>query len=181
MGNNREIGINSNGAFKLPNWILPDDFSRFMKVTENHPVIIGRKTLRAILSQTKDGGPYPNRFNIVLTHDKNPEMIRGVVYTHSFNDAIKLAKEKMPEKDIYILGGAEVYGYFINIADILDITSVDGTFDEANVYFPKINWSDWALIKDKKGAEKSEEKINGTVKEIFQSHDYRFKLYERRK
>lgn len=181
MGNNKEIGINSNNAFKLPNWVLPEDTDRFLKLTENHPIIVGRKTLKAILSQTKDGGAYPNRLSIVLTHNKNSEVIQGVVYVHNFSEAIKVAKEKMPGKDIYILGGAEIYNYFINVADILDVTRVNGTFKEANVYFPAINWNDWVLIDDKKGAEKIKENINGITKEISQSHDYRFMVYERKK
>ncbi|MDP3900678.1 MAG: dihydrofolate reductase [bacterium] len=180
MGKNREIGINFNNTYKLPNWILPEDISRFLKKTENHPVIIGRKTLEAILSQTKDRCPYPNRLNIVLTRNKNYKYVQGIFYVRSFNDAINEAKKRMPNKDIYILGGAEVYKYFLDIADILDITKVNGTFNEANVFFPKINWSNWILIEDKKGVEKIES-VDGLGKDIIQSHVYRFMVYKRKK
>ncbi len=58
IGQNRELGKDN----KLL-WHIPEDMKRFKKLTENHAVIMGRKTFESI------GRPLPNRINIVVTRD----------------------------------------------------------------------------------------------------------------
>jgi dihydrofolate reductase len=58
IGKNRELGKNN----KLL-WHIPEDLERFKKLTQNHVVIMGRKTFESL------GKPLPNRVNIVITRD----------------------------------------------------------------------------------------------------------------
>ena len=55
MANNRVIGKNND----MPWGKLPVDLKHFKKITNNHPIIMGRKTFDSI------GKPLPNRINII--------------------------------------------------------------------------------------------------------------------
>ena len=58
--------IGSNGELEKDNkllWRIPEDLKRFKQLTQNHAVIMGRKTFESI------GKPLPNRINIVVTRD----------------------------------------------------------------------------------------------------------------
>ncbi len=58
IGPNRELGKDN----KLL-WHIPEDLKRFKRLTQNHTVIMGRKTFESI------GKPLPDRLNIVVTKD----------------------------------------------------------------------------------------------------------------
>lgn len=122
IGENRELGKDGNLL-----WHLPKDLQYFKKATKNHPVIMGRKTFESL------GKPLPGRTNIVLTRkeDYQPE---GVKVFNNLDDALAYAK-KIEEDEIFIIGGAQVYKQTMDIADMLYLTIVKGTFD-ADSYFP---------------------------------------------
>ncbi|OGG26292.1 diacylglycerol kinase [Candidatus Gottesmanbacteria bacterium RIFCSPLOWO2_01_FULL_39_12b] len=132
IGSNRELGKDN----KLL-WHIPEDLKRFKELTLNHPVIMGRKTFESI------GHVLHGRTNIVVTRDKNYQM-EGCLVAHSLEDAIKLAKG-MPAgaesgsaivgKEIFIIGGGQIYQQAINIADKLYLTVVKGKY-EADTFFP---------------------------------------------
>lgn len=129
IGANRELGKNN----KLL-WHIPEDFARFKKITSGHPVIMGRKTFESI------GKPLPSRTNIIITHDENYK-IEGCLVVHSLEEAIKLAKEMpagakaMAGKEIFIIGGGQVYQQAIKLADKLYLTVIKKDFT-GDTYFP---------------------------------------------
>lgn len=122
IGENRELGKNN----KLL-WHIPEDFKRFKEITSNHPVIMGRKTYESI------GKPLPNRVNIIVTRDKNFHA-ENCFAVYSLEAAIDLAKTK-DEKEIFIIGGGQIYNQAINIADKLYLTIVKEKFG-ADTFFP---------------------------------------------
>ncbi len=122
IGENREIGKNN----KLL-WHIPEDFKRFKEMTSGYPVIMGRKTFESI------GKPLPNRTNIIITRDKNYKS-ENCLITYSLEEAIQLAKTK-DDKEIFIIGGGQIYEQAIGIADKLYLTVVKGGFD-ADTFFP---------------------------------------------
>jgi len=122
IGTNQELGKNN----KLL-WHIPQDFARFKKITLHHPVIMGRTTFCSI------GKPLPKRVNIVVTHDKNFKA-DGAIICHSLEEAIVEAKEKN-DKEIFIIGGGQIYKQAIKFADKLYLTIVEGNFD-ADTFFP---------------------------------------------
>jgi dihydrofolate reductase len=127
MGRNRELGRDE----KLL-WHIPDDLRRFKALTKGHPIIFGRKTFESVLGYNK-GRPLPERTNIVVTRD--PEYkYEGAVVAHSLEDAIKLATELDPE-DVYIGGGAQLYGQVLAQVDKLFLTLIDDDKD-ADTFFP---------------------------------------------
>lgn len=121
-GEHREIGFEN----KLL-WKLPKDMDRFVELTTGHTVVMGRKTYESI------GRPLPNRENIVLTRDPEPVFLpQGVAPFDSTDSILRYSKDR----EIFIIGGAEVYKAFLPYADRLYITLVRGTF-KADTYFPE--------------------------------------------
>ena len=108
-------------------WQIPEDLTRFKKITSSHPIIMGRKTHESI------GKPLPNRTNIVVT--RNQEYVaEGCTIVSSLEDAIKIASE-MDHQEIFIIGGGEIFKKGIDIADKLYLTLVRGDF-EGDSFFP---------------------------------------------
>ena len=120
-------------------WHLPDDFKRFKAITSHHHIIMGRKTF--------DSFPklLPNRRHIVITKQKDFER-EGVDVVHSLEAALELCSE---EKEVFIIGGGQIYKQALPITDKIELTRVHGSFD-ADAFFPEINPSNWKLIASEK-------------------------------
>ena len=116
-------------------WYLPEDLKRFKKTTSGHHIIMGRKTFESI------GKPLPNRTTVIITRNKDYKA-EGCIVVHSLEAALTISKT---EKEVFIIGGAQIYKEAIEIADKLDITEVHESFD-ADVYFPKIAPTSWTEI-----------------------------------
>lgn len=119
-------GIGKNG--QLP-WHLSKDLQHFKALTLNHPVIMGRKTFDSI------GQPLPNRVNIVVTRNKTysvPE--RNILTTQSLTEAVKLAQAK-DNREIFIIGGGEIYAQALPLATKLYLTHIQGDFN-CDTFFP---------------------------------------------
>ena len=123
IGRNNELGKGNDLV-----WKIPDDLKRFKKITEGHPIIMGRKTFESI------GRPLPNRRNIVVTRDKS-YLRHGVDVAHSLEDTLNLVKL---EDEIFIIGGGELFKQSMDIADKLYITHVNAEDQDADVFFPEI-------------------------------------------
>lgn len=127
-------------------WHLSTDLKRFKKLTMGHPIIMGRKTFDSI------GRILPGRDNIIITRSPQhsaPE--RNVCYVDSLGKAIKLAKTK-DQKEIFIIGGGEIYKQALPLADKLYLTHVYGDFN-CDVFFP--DYPDFNLIKKTTHTEKN--------------------------
>lgn len=131
---NNVIGKNNNLL-----WHLPNDMKFFKQTTWAMPVIMGRKTFESMQSKPLNG-----RLNIVIT--SNPSRIDNniVVGVESFADALFVAKEHF-YKQVFVIGGGEIYKQTINKADCIYLTRVD-TFIEGDTFFPVINENDFSLI-----------------------------------
>ena len=108
-------------------WDIPEDMQHFRSVTAGHPVIMGQKTYESI------GHPLPKRLNIVLS--KNPGFAApGCTVCRSLPEAIELASHH-DEREVFIIGGGQVYAQAMPLAQRLYLTVVAGTY-EADTYFP---------------------------------------------
>ena len=128
---NRVIGKNNDLI-----WHLPDDLKHFKTHTAGKTIIMGRKTWDSL-----GGRPLPNRRHIVITRKKD-FVAKGAEVTHSLEDAIHLAKA---EKEVYIVGGAQIYALSMPMIDVLEITEVHAAFD-GDAYFPTFNTANFELI-----------------------------------
>jgi dihydrofolate reductase len=136
VAKNRVIGKEND----IP-WYLPEDLKYFKRTTLNHHVIMGRKSYESV------GRPLPKRTNIVVTRD--PYFIStGIIVTHSIPEALSIAY-KNGEKEVFILGGGNIYAQSIDLWDKLYLTEVDAS-PEGDVYFPEVDFSQWKLISSDK-------------------------------
>ena len=123
---NRGIGKNNKLLVSIP-----EDLKRFNKITTGHPVIMGRKTFESILSYTKK--PLPKRTNIVVTSNSDYKY-KDCIVVSSLDKAVEKAK-LIDKKEIFIIGGAQIYQQAIDIVDRLYLTIVKGIFN-ADAFFP---------------------------------------------
>lgn len=132
-GENNELGRNNELL-----WHLPDDFKRFKKITSHHFIIMGRKTFESFPN------PLPTRVHIVITTNKNYGK-EGAVVVHSLEEAIEKAASK---KDIFVIGGGEIFKLALDIADKIELTRVHATFNDADTFFPEFSKDEWKLISE---------------------------------
>jgi dihydrofolate reductase len=115
-------------------WHLPNDFKRFKTLTSGHHIIMGRKTFESFPR------PLPNRTHVIITRQDNyaPE---GCIVVNSMDQAVAACPK---DKDIFIIGGGEIYTLGIPFADKIELTLVHHTF-EADAFFPIIKEEEWVL------------------------------------
>lgn len=134
-GENNELGKDNDLL-----WHLPDDFKRFKKLTSYHFIIMGRKTFESFPK------PLPNRVHIVLTHDRNYGN-EGAVVAYSLEEALEKATSN---KDVFIIGGGEIFKLALEVADKIELTRVHGTFKDADTFFPEFSKNEWELVWEEK-------------------------------
>ena len=134
IGQKNELGKNN-----MLLWNLPDDTEHFHSQIEGQMLIIGRK------SHESTDLNVPGITNIVVTSKKNFSVKNGLSVNNP-EAALTYAKSKSVNK-VYVLGGGEIYKRLITIAVQMIITHVEGSFPDADTFFPKINKNEWVIIK----------------------------------
>ena len=119
--------IGANG--ELP-WRLPAELEQFKAVTMGNAILMGRVTFDGMKRRI-----LPGRETLILTRDKAFQVPGVTVF--STREAV-LEWFSKQDKDLYILGGAEVFKVFDGTYDELVKTVVHGTF-EGDTYFPDID------------------------------------------
>ncbi|MBH0111534.1 dihydrofolate reductase [Novosphingobium sp. YJ-S2-02] len=111
--------IGKDGA--LP-WRLPADLKRFKAMTMGLPMIMGRKTFESFPS------PLPGRRHIVLTRDSGWQA-DGAEVAHDVAGALALALPEDASGSVAVIGGAQIYGEFMGLANRIELTEVHGRFE----------------------------------------------------
>lgn len=117
-------------------WRIPEDMRRFKELTLNHPVIMGRKTWLSIPEEYR---PLSERRNIILSRTIEKE--RGMYVARNIGESLMFAGGK----NLFIIGGQQIYEQFLPLANRIELTKVYKEF-EGDAFFPDINWSEWDLI-----------------------------------
>ncbi|MGJ1323818.1 dihydrofolate reductase [Sphingobacterium faecium] len=142
---------------KMP-WYLPNDLKYFKKNTLEHSVVMGRKTFESL------GKPLPDRRNIILTRDMTAKSDE-VDIANSFQEVLNYCRD---EREIFIIGGGEIFKQTLPFADKVLLTRLHTTI-EGDAYFPDLPAQEWEL--------ESEEKH---VKDEKHAFDYSFQVYVRK-
>ena len=126
------LGIGKDGD--LP-WHAPGDLAYFKRMTVgdgNNAVIMGRKTFESLLHQ--NGGPLPNRENVVLTRHPTRVDHPGI---HVYSGLTEALDAFADAERVFIGGGAGVYRSVLDegLADRLELTFVEGEFS-GDTFFP---------------------------------------------
>ena len=116
-------------------WHLPEDMRHFRETTRGKPVIMGRKTWESLPDAFR---PLPGRNNIVASRNPAYQPARAMLAS-TLNDAILKAGGA---KEVFVIGGAELYRQALPIADRLYLTEIDQDF-EGDASFPDIEKSNW--------------------------------------
>ncbi len=119
MAENRVIG----NAGAIP-WHLPYDFKFFKATTMGHAILMGRKTYESI------GKPLPGRENIVLSRTMPDRP--GVTVLRSLDEL----KEPTDGRDLFVIGGEEIYRLLLPRVQELYVTKVPQTI-EGDTRFPE--------------------------------------------
>ncbi|GHN01449.1 dihydrofolate reductase [Cytophagales bacterium WSM2-2] len=126
-------------ANDLP-WRLPDDMKYFMQTTQGHHVIMGRKNYDSLPEKFR---PLPNRTNIVVTRQQDFKATDCFV-VNDLKTGIDLALGNS-EKELFIIGGAEIYKLALQQTDTLYLTEIDAVV-EGDVVFPSWNKNEWREV-----------------------------------
>ena len=154
IAKNNAIGVDN----KLIYW-LPNDLKRFKELTTGHTIIMGSNTFRSLPK-----GALPNRRNIVLSRKETT--FPG---TETFSSLEEALANCTNEDIVYIIGGEMLYRTAMPVADILCLTEIDDTPENADAFFPEFTKSDWEIIENEK--HDKDEKHN---------YEYRFVTYLKR-
>ncbi|WAT17267.1 dihydrofolate reductase [Aurantiacibacter sp. MUD11] len=94
-------------------WAISEDLRRFKKLTMGKPMIMGRKTFDSL------PGVLPGRRHIVLTRQEGWQA-EGAEVAHTAEAALELAGDA----DIAVIGGAEIFALFDDVATTFELTEV---------------------------------------------------------
>lgn len=111
-------------------WRIPEDMRFFKELTMGGVVVMGRKTFESI------GNPLPGRQNVVLS--RQPLAVNGVDWCTNPEELDEYLSHQTKTK--YIIGGAALYDLYIDRAQKIYLTEVDGV-KQADTFFPKFDKS----------------------------------------
>ncbi len=138
-------------------WHLPNDFKYFKKTTLEHSVVMGRKTFESI------GKPLPERRNIILTRDQNYTSPDADV-ANNVDDVLTYCRD---EREVFVIGGANVYSQFLPLAQKVHLTRVHTVID-GDAFFPELPENEWKLISQE-----------DHLRDERHAFDYSFEVWER--
>ncbi len=104
------------------------------------PIVMGRLTFDSI------GRPLPGRHNIVLTRQRGWDAA-GVLVARTPQRALELAREALPESDVCVIGGGQIYELFLPAAERMEITAVDAA-PAGDAHFPDWDTTQWRLVAE---------------------------------
>ena len=129
------------GAAGAIPWRLRSDLQRFRAITMGKPVVMGRKTFQSLRR------PLPGRTNIVVTRDagfraagavvaNTPKAARAAAYADALRRSIG---------EIAVIGGAEIYGQWMAVADRLEVTEFHAQVS-GDTRFARIDAMQWEVL-----------------------------------
>jgi len=127
-------------------WHIPEDLKHFKQTTLGYPVIMGRKTWESLPPRFR---PLPGRTNIVISRQN--DFLGDFLAGHASSDlhvvpSLQAALDMTSSNDeVWIIGGAQIYGQALPLASVVVITEIDATF-EGDAFAPKLN-SDWHTVQ----------------------------------
>lgn len=115
---------------------VDDDLHMFRDYTTDNIIVMGRHTFDAI------GRQLPNRISVVFTRS-NREDKKDLFYIDSIEKLEEIMK-KYPDKEVFVIGGAEIVKLLWDRLDELIVTRVDTVVEGADTFIPAFD--DFELI-----------------------------------
>jgi dihydrofolate reductase len=136
------VAASKNNAIGKDNqllWHLPKDMRFFKNTTWAMPIVMGRKTFESLSGKALNG-----RLNIVVTRQENYSAL-NVISVNSIEAAIEIVALQ-DYKELYVIGGAEIYQQTLLMANTVYLTRVDAVI-EGDSFFPELG-DEWKLISE---------------------------------
>lgn len=125
------VAVDRNGAIgkggKLP-WHYSADMKFFKETTTGNACVMGYKTWLTLKK------PLPNRLNIVLSRQSEIEPQDSVIVLRDVASVLSLAKDL--NRDLFVIGGAQVYRSFLPHIEKWIVTEVPLTIEGADAFVP---------------------------------------------
>ena len=118
-------------------WKLPQDLMRFKRLTSGHIIVMGRKCYESI------GRLLPKRTNVILTRQEDYK-VEGATVCHDIESALAIQEEG---KEIFIIGGSDIYRDTMHLADRMYLTRVHAEI-EGDVHLEGFDPDDWYLMDE---------------------------------
>lgn len=115
---------------------VDDDLEMFKNYTTNNIIVMGRLTFEDI------GRQLPNRISVVFTRSKREDK-EDLFYINSVEKLDEII-EKYPDKEVFVIGGAEIVKLLWDRIDELIVTRVDTVVEGADTFIP--NFDGFKLI-----------------------------------
>lgn len=115
---------------------VDDDLEMFKNYTTNNIIVMGRLTFEDI------GRQLPNRISVVFTRSKREDK-EDLFYIDSVEKLDEII-EKYPDKEVFVIGGAEIVKLLWDRIDELIVTRVDTVVEGADTFIP--DFDDFKLI-----------------------------------
>jgi dihydrofolate reductase len=115
-------------------WRIPADLRHFKAVTMGSVMVMGRRTFDSLPKLL------PGRRHIVLTRDRDWGA-PGAETARSVDEAIALAGEE----PVSVIGGAEIFGLFLPLAQTVELTEVHAE-PEGDTMMPPLDPSRWREV-----------------------------------
>lgn len=131
MGNNREIGYQQNLI-----WKIKEDLKFFKNITMNSYIILGRNTYES-MPKNLNGRKY-----IILTKDNKLIADEQKIICNSIDEILSLVYKENNSK-FWVIGGGVVYKEFLPFVNVMHITHIDATYQNADTFFPYFDLNDW--------------------------------------
>lgn len=110
---------------------IKEDLARFQALTTGSVCILGRKTFDS-LNRTVLG----NRKFVVISRKLNNPKIKDVTWVNSISKAISATKR---EREVWVIGGGQIYASFIDMCSEVYITRVFYDVHNPAARFPSLD------------------------------------------
>lgn len=144
VATDNKFGFGKDG--KIP-WHYPEDFKFFKETTKEKTLIMGRKTFDDLLTYSKNGKPLPDRKLVVVTSKPLP-LLSNVYKANNTTEALEVAHTFC--KDIFFIGGEQIFKAGLQVADSVYLTYINKDFECDRFFDKDLLESNFDLIQSKK-------------------------------
>lgn len=139
-------------------WSLPAELQHFKETTMGHLLLMGRVTFDGIGRRA-----LPGRLSLILTRDKDYQIDNERVLI--FHDVAEILDwYKGQDKNLYVIGGKQMFTLFEPYLDQLIRTDIHARY-EGDTYFPSdFDWSVWREVKSRFRAKDEENPADFTIR-----------------
>lgn len=150
----RNQGIGFNGQMPWPH--LKNDMQSFVKLTTDTIVIMGATTWTSL------GQRLPNRINVVISSTLHPDA------HFTFTDPVEAVtdlRERYVNKDIFIIGGQQVYDSVKELINVYYVTEIDAAYTCDKFFDLKYVEDNYPLVEELDHVKSTDKTPAYTIKE----------------